>query len=75
MQILQILVRHFEYLMSCDFLKNYTATTNTKNKIFSNFDKNPIIFTSDFVVRVRYLIFPGMTSSIKMTSRFYEAHN
>ena len=34
MQILQISVHHFEYFMSCDFSKNYIATTLTKIKIF-----------------------------------------
>ena len=46
------------------FYKNYTAATRTKNKIFRKFDKNPIIITPDFAVRIRLSIFPGMTSSV-----------
>ena len=39
MNILQILVRDFEYLMGCDFLQNLTATIRAKMKIFWSFDK------------------------------------
>ena len=53
------------------FSKNYTATTCTKIKIFWNFDKNAIIFTLDFAVQVRSLIWPDMTSSVSNDVIFF----
>ena len=40
------------------FSKNHTAT----NRTFWNFDQNRVIFTPDFLVHVRSITFPGMTS-------------
>ena len=54
------------------FTKNYTATIRPEIKIFWNFDKNPIKFTPDFVVRVGLLIFPGKTSSVSHDVIFFQ---
>ena len=54
------------------FSQNYTTTTRTKNKIFWNFYKNPIIFKPDFVVRVRSLMFSRMTLSVSNDVIFFD---
>ena len=73
MQILQISVRHFEYLMICDFLsENNTAVTRTKVKIFWIFYKNRLIFTSDFALRVRSPTYPHITSLISNDVIYFE---
>ena len=43
----------------------------TKTNVFWNFDKNWLVFTPYFAARGITLIFPGMTSSKMMMSRFY----
>ena len=66
MHIFQISVRHFEYLMSMELRlspKTIKQRLIPKLRYSEILIKIVLIFKPDFALRVRLLIFPGMTSS------------